>query len=73
MNAFPQNLIFESFMKICRENPKLVQIGQNHRILYIKIQIRFIVAGLYCIAIKALSSMETVSGYYDSREVQTLR
>lgn len=34
-----------SFMKICRENPYLIQIQQKYRALYIKTYARFIATG----------------------------
>ena len=41
IDAFSLNLIFEYFSKICRENPSLIDIGQESSVLYVKTNIHF--------------------------------
>jgi hypothetical protein len=55
MNGYPRNLILEGFMKICRENPNMVQIGQNHRILWIAERYKCYANAPQCYVIHALS------------------
>jgi len=37
--------MLETSVKICRENPNLIKIGQKYRTLYMQTYVRFIVAG----------------------------
>jgi hypothetical protein len=60
-------------MKICRQNPDLVKIGYKCWALYMKILVRFIIAGDINLVIKALSWREMVSGCYDCERATMLR
>jgi flagellar motor component MotA len=54
-------------MKICRENPNFLKVGQKYLAPYMKSYLRCIVTGVIKAPLRALFSSEMVSGCWDSR------
>jgi hypothetical protein len=70
LDVFPWNLALTALMKVCRENPNLVKIGQTYRSLYTA---PFIVAGDIKSSYRRPLRVKWYQATRTAEEVQTLR